>query len=55
MVANVRPLSRHGVTVAQLREKLAGAQQHLGRLRDQEAGLQREQSKADTHKKMTEF
>ncbi|XP_055964025.1 zinc finger CCCH-type with G patch domain-containing protein [Sorex fumeus] len=53
--ALVRNSGRHGVTVAQLQEKLAGAQQHLGRLRAQEAGLQQEQSKADTHKKMTEF
>ncbi|KAB0381815.1 hypothetical protein FD755_003732 [Muntiacus reevesi] len=35
--------------------KLAGAQRQLGQLRAQEAGLQREQRKADTHKKMTEF
>lgn len=40
---------------AQLEEKLAGAQRQLGQLRAQEAGLQREQKKADTHKKMTEF
>lgn len=49
------PLPRHSVTVAQLQEKLAGAQRQLGQLRAQEAGLQREQRKADTHKKMTEF
>lgn len=48
-------LCRHSVTVAQLQEKLAGAQRQLGQLRAQEAGLQREQRKADTHKKMTEF
>ena len=36
-------------------EKLAGAQRQLGQLRAQEAGLQREQRTADTHKKMTEF
>lgn len=53
--AEWQPLSRHNVTVAQLQEKLAGAQQQLGQLRAQEAGLQREQRKADTHKKMTEF
>ncbi|KAF5921488.1 hypothetical protein HPG69_008250 [Diceros bicornis minor] len=40
---------------AQLQERLAGAQRQLGQLRAQEAGLQREQRKADTHKKMTEF
>lgn len=43
------------MTAAQLQEKLAGAQRQLGQLRAQEAGLQREQSQADTHKKMTEF
>lgn len=48
-------LPRHSVTTAQLQEKLAGAQRQLGQLRAQEAGLQREQRKADTHKKMTEF
>ena len=52
---NGRLLSRHSVTAAQLQERLAGAQRELGQLRAQEAGLQRQQSKADTHKKMTEF
>ncbi|XP_057559908.1 zinc finger CCCH-type with G patch domain-containing protein [Hippopotamus amphibius kiboko] len=50
-----RHAGRHSVTVAQLQEKLAGAQRQLGQLRAQEAGLQRQQRKADTHKKMTEF
>ncbi|KAJ1076728.1 hypothetical protein K5549_010046 [Capra hircus] len=50
----VWPCPRH-LTLAQLPEKLAGAQRQLGQLRAQEAGLQREQRKADTHKKMTEF
>ena len=31
----------------------ASSQRQLGQLRAQEAGLQREQRKADTHKKMT--
>lgn len=53
--ALARNTGRHSVTVAQLQEKLAGAQRQLGQLRAQEAGLQREQRKADTHKKMTEF
>lgn len=53
--AERQPLFRHSVTVAQLQEKLAGAQRQLGQLQAQEAGLQREQRKADTHKKMTEF
>lgn len=52
---NGGPLSRHSVMVAQLQEKLAGARRQLGQLRAQEAGLQQEQRKADTHKKMTEF
>lgn len=43
------------MAAAQLEEKLAGAQRQLGQLRAQEAGLQREQRKADTHRKMTEF
>lgn len=53
--ALARNTGRYNVTVAQLQEKLAGAQQQLGQLRAQEAGLRREQRKADTHKKMTEF
>nr|KAF6272997.1 zinc finger CCCH-type and G-patch domain containing [Pipistrellus kuhlii] len=53
--ALARNTGRHNATVAQLQEKLAGAQRQLGQLRAQEAGLQREQRKADTHKKMTEF
>lgn len=53
--ALARNAGRHSAMVAQLQEKLAGAQRQLGQLRAQEAGLQREQRKADTHKKMTEF
>ncbi|KAM6163348.1 zinc finger CCCH-type with G patch domain-containing protein isoform 2-T2 [Rhynchocyon petersi] len=53
--ALARNAGRHGMAVAQLREKLAGAQQQLGQLRAQEAGLRQEQRKADTHKRMTEF
>ncbi|XP_049633695.1 zinc finger CCCH-type with G patch domain-containing protein [Suncus etruscus] len=53
--ALARNSGRHGVTAAQLQEKLTRAQQLLSQLRAQEAGLQREQSQADTHKKMTEF
>lgn len=53
--ALARNTGRHSVTVAQLQEKLAGAQRQLGQLQAQEAGLQQEQRKADTHKKMTEF
>ncbi|XP_069351735.1 zinc finger CCCH-type with G patch domain-containing protein isoform X2 [Eulemur rufifrons] len=53
--ALARHAGRHSVAAAQLQEKLAGAQRQLGQLQAQEAGLQREQRKADTHKKMTEF
>lgn len=53
--ALARHAGRHSTTVAQLEEKLAGARRQLGQLRAQEAGLQREQGKADTHRKMTEF
>lgn len=53
--ALARNTGRHSVTTAQLKEKLAGAQRQLGQLQAQEAGLQQEQKKADTHKKMTEF
>lgn len=53
--ALARNTGRYSVTVAQLQEKLAGAQRQLGQLRAQEAGLQRAQGKADTHRKMTEF
>lgn len=53
--ADWQALPRHSVAAAQLEEKLAGAQRQLGQLRAQEAGLQREQRKADTHRKMTEF
>lgn len=47
--------SRHSVAAARLEEKLANAHKQLGQLQAQEASLQREQEKADTHKKMTEF
>ncbi|XP_076973628.1 zinc finger CCCH-type with G patch domain-containing protein [Tamandua tetradactyla] len=53
--ALARNVGRHSVVAAQLEEKLAGAQRQLGQLRAQEAGLQQEQRKAETHKKMTEF
>ncbi|XP_001510447.1 zinc finger CCCH-type with G patch domain-containing protein [Ornithorhynchus anatinus] len=53
--ALARNVGRHSVATAQLEEKLAGAQRQLGQLRAQEASLQRDQKKADTHKKMTEF
>ncbi|KAM9068311.1 zinc finger CCCH-type with G patch domain-containing protein [Sarcophilus harrisii] len=53
--ALARNIGRHSVATAQLEEKLAGAQKELKNLRAQEAGLQREQKTAETHKKMTEF
>ncbi|XP_045836190.1 zinc finger CCCH-type with G patch domain-containing protein [Meles meles] len=53
--ALARNTGRHSVTAAQLQERLARAQRELGQLQAQEAGLRREQRKADTHKKMTEF
>ncbi|XP_072206123.1 zinc finger CCCH-type with G patch domain-containing protein [Excalfactoria chinensis] len=53
--ALARNIGRHSVATAQLEEKLANAHKQLGQLQAQEASLQREQKKADTHKKMTEF
>ncbi|XP_064888305.1 zinc finger CCCH-type with G patch domain-containing protein [Columba livia] len=50
-----RNFGRHSVAAARLEEKLANAHKQLGQLQAQEASLQREQEKADTHKKMTEF
>ncbi|NXY50222.1 ZGPAT protein, partial [Ceuthmochares aereus] len=50
-----RNIGRHSIATAQLEEKLANAHKQLGQLQAQEASLQREQKKADTHKKMTEF
>ncbi|XP_010143614.1 PREDICTED: zinc finger CCCH-type with G patch domain-containing protein isoform X1 [Buceros rhinoceros silvestris] len=55
--ALARNIGRHSVAAAPLEEqmKLANAHRQLGQLQAQEASLQREQKKADTHKKMTEF
>ncbi|XP_032561020.1 zinc finger CCCH-type with G patch domain-containing protein [Chiroxiphia lanceolata] len=50
-----RNTGRHSIAAAKLEEKLANAHKQLGQLQAQEARLQREQKKADTHKKMTEF
>ncbi|XP_008496007.2 zinc finger CCCH-type with G patch domain-containing protein [Calypte anna] len=50
-----RNIGRHNVAAAQLEKKLANAHRQLGQLQAQEATLQREQKKAETHKKMTEF
>ncbi|KFU97313.1 Zinc finger CCCH-type with G patch domain-containing protein [Pterocles gutturalis] len=53
--ALARNIGRHSIATAQLEEKLANAHKQLGQLQAQKASLQREQKKADTHKKMTEF
>ncbi|KAM6053041.1 zinc finger CCCH-type with G patch domain-containing protein [Theristicus caerulescens] len=53
--ALARNIGRHSIATAQLEEKLANAHKQLGQLQAQEASLQRQQKKADTHKKMTEF
>ncbi|KFP31153.1 Zinc finger CCCH-type with G patch domain-containing protein [Colius striatus] len=53
--ALTRHAGRHSVAAAKLKEKLANAHRQLGQLQAQEARLQREQKKAETHKKMTEF
>ncbi|KAM5246527.1 zinc finger CCCH-type with G patch domain-containing protein isoform 3-T3 [Ctenodactylus gundi] len=53
--ALTRNAGRNSMAAAQLEKKLAGAQRQLGQLQAQEAGLLREQRKADTHRKMTEF
>ncbi|NWR45189.1 ZGPAT protein, partial [Regulus satrapa] len=53
--ALARNIGRHSIAAAQLEEKLADAHRQLGQLQAQEARLQREQKKAETHKKMTEF
>ncbi|NXQ94758.1 ZGPAT protein, partial [Sagittarius serpentarius] len=53
--ALARNIGRHSIATAQLEEKLANAHKQLGQLQAQEASLQQEQKKADTHKKMTEF
>ncbi|XP_039575418.1 zinc finger CCCH-type with G patch domain-containing protein [Passer montanus] len=50
-----RNIGRHSIAAAQLEKKLANAHKQLGQLQAQEARLQREQKKAETHKKMTEF
>ncbi|NWU09584.1 ZGPAT protein, partial [Cephalopterus ornatus] len=50
-----RNIGRHSIAAAKLEEKLANAHKKLGQLQAQEARLQREQKKAETHKKMTEF
>ncbi|XP_028849913.1 zinc finger CCCH-type with G patch domain-containing protein-like [Denticeps clupeoides] len=46
---------RDAAMISHLEEKLTSAQKRLTQLKAQERSIQREQRKADTHKKMTEF
>lgn len=46
---------RDAAVVSRLEEKLAASRKLLEQLKAQEQAIQREQKKADTHKKMTEF
>ncbi|KAM4604494.1 zinc finger CCCH-type with G patch domain-containing protein-like, partial [Discoglossus pictus] len=50
-----RNMSRESVLGAQLQQRLSGALSELGGLQQEERSLQKEQKKAETHKKMTEF
>ncbi|XP_030068876.1 zinc finger CCCH-type with G patch domain-containing protein isoform X1 [Microcaecilia unicolor] len=53
--ALTRNVGRDSVVTAQLRARLSEVQKQLQQLKEQEACLQQEQTKANTHKKMTEF
>ncbi|XP_018936527.1 zinc finger CCCH-type with G patch domain-containing protein [Cyprinus carpio] len=46
---------RDAAVVSRIEEKLTASRELLEQLRAQEQSIQREQTKADTHKKMTEF
>lgn len=46
---------RDATLVSRMEEKLAASRKLLEQLKAQEQSIQREQKKADTHKKMTEF
>ncbi|XP_077470957.1 zinc finger CCCH-type with G patch domain-containing protein [Stigmatopora argus] len=50
-----RQTGRDASRVKQLEEKLAAARRLLAQQKAQELSIQRQQNKADTHKKMTEF
>ncbi|XP_061128138.1 zinc finger CCCH-type with G patch domain-containing protein [Syngnathus typhle] len=50
-----RQTSRDASRVKQLEQKLSAARRLLAQQKAQELSIQREQNKADTHKKMTEF
>ncbi|XP_036389617.1 zinc finger CCCH-type with G patch domain-containing protein [Megalops cyprinoides] len=50
-----RQAGRDKAMVTHLEEKLSAARRLLSQLKAQEQSIQREQRKADTHKKMTEF
>ncbi|XP_069807815.1 zinc finger CCCH-type with G patch domain-containing protein [Dendropsophus ebraccatus] len=53
--ALVRNVGRDSVVSVQLESRLSNARSELADLQQQERSLQKEQKKADTHKKMTEF
>ncbi|XP_029469222.1 zinc finger CCCH-type with G patch domain-containing protein [Rhinatrema bivittatum] len=53
--ALARNIGRDSVLTAQLHARLSAGQRQLQQLKEQEASLQQEQSKASTHKKMTQF
>ncbi|XP_067856652.1 zinc finger CCCH-type with G patch domain-containing protein isoform X1 [Heptranchias perlo] len=55
MEALGRNVGRDKAVTSHLEEKLSNAKKQLSYLKTQEAGAQREQKKADTHKKMTKF
>ncbi|TRY98694.1 hypothetical protein DNTS_004808 [Danionella cerebrum] len=51
----IQQLTKDAAVVSRLEEKLSASRQLLEQLKAQEHSIQREQKKADTHKKMTEF
>ncbi|XP_073436915.1 zinc finger CCCH-type with G patch domain-containing protein isoform X2 [Dendrobates tinctorius] len=53
--ALARNVGRDSVVSVQLESRLSNARSELADLQQQERSLQREQKKADTHKKMTQF
>ncbi|KAG9474599.1 hypothetical protein GDO78_004737 [Eleutherodactylus coqui] len=53
--ALARNVGRESVMIVQLESRLSNARSELADLQQQERSLQKEQKKADTHKKMTQF
>nr|XP_033818952.1 zinc finger CCCH-type with G patch domain-containing protein isoform X1 [Geotrypetes seraphini]XP_033818953.1 zinc finger CCCH-type with G patch domain-containing protein isoform X1 [Geotrypetes seraphini]XP_033818954.1 zinc finger CCCH-type with G patch domain-containing protein isoform X1 [Geotrypetes seraphini]XP_033818956.1 zinc finger CCCH-type with G patch domain-containing protein isoform X1 [Geotrypetes seraphini]XP_033818957.1 zinc finger CCCH-type with G patch domain-containing pro len=53
--ALTRNIGRDNVVTSQLHAQLSEVQKQLQQLKEQEASLQQKQTKANTHKKMTEF